>query len=200
MESLRGNELVLQLPNPKMTSIKSCHISFHTVYKCTKLNFSQPFSHSSAFIIFLPLWSNHPASGKKDNELVSLPKVPSLIGWPSVATCFQFLSFPSNSVMFICAQLNWGPSVFNQFSGFYAFSCILWPGVKSFDPIMRLLISRREAQMTGKRLPLGVRSNPFNIGVGAGRPLAFTSVIIIIVIVITNITKCSNFPICFNQG
>ena len=65
---------------------------------------------------------------------------------------------------------------------------------------MRLLISRREAQMTGKRLPLGVRSNPFNIGVGAGRPLAFTSVIIIVVIVITIITICSNFPICFNQG
>ena len=120
--------------------------------------------------------------------------------WLAVATCFQFLSFPSNSVMFICAPLNWGPSVLTNFQFFYAFSCIFWHGVKSFDPIMRLLISRREAQMTGKRLPLGVRSNPFNIGVGAGRPLAFTSVIIIIVIVITNITKCSNFPICFNQG
>ena len=118
-----------------------------------------------------------------------------------MATCFQFLSFPSNSVMFICARLNWGPSVFNQFSGYFMhFSCIFWPGVKSFDPIMRLLISRREAQMTGKRLPLGVRSNPFNIGVGAGRPLAFTSVVIIIVIVITIIKRCSNFPICFNQG
>ena len=65
---------------------------------------------------------------------------------------------------------------------------------------MRVLISRREAQMTGKRLPLGVRSNPFNIGVGAGRPLAFTSVIIVIVIVIAIIDKCSNFPVCFNQG
>ena len=116
MESLRGNELVHQLPNPKMTSIKSCHIPFHTVYKCaTFLSFVHIPLLSS---IFLPLWPNHPASGKKDDELVSLPKVPSLIGWPSVATCFQFLSFPSNSVMFICARLNWGPSLFNQFQFF----------------------------------------------------------------------------------
>ena len=195
---MRGNELVLQLPNPKINQILS-HLFSHSLQMHKTQLFSAFFTFL-CFHYFPPIMVNHPASGKKDNELVSLPKVPSLIGWPSVATCFQFLSFPSNSVMFICAQLNWGPSVFNQFSGFYAFSCILWPGVKSFDPIMRLLISRREAQMTGKRLPLGVRSNPFNIGVGAGRPLAFTSVVIIIVIVITIIKRCSNFPICFNQG
>ena len=120
---MRGNELVHQLPNPKMTSIKSCHIPFHTVYKCTKRNFSQLCSHSYVFIIFLPLWSNNPASGKKNDEFVSLAKALSLIGWPNLATWFQFLSFPSISlsVMFICARLNWEPSVYNQFSVLFAF-------------------------------------------------------------------------------
>ena len=118
---MRGNELVHQLPNPKMTSIKSCHIPFHTVYKCTKPNFSQLCSHSSVFKYFPPIMAKPSCFWKKDDELVSLPKVPSLIGWPSVATCFQFLSFPSNSVMFICARLNWGPSLFNQFQVFMHF-------------------------------------------------------------------------------
>ena len=140
---------------------------------------------------------------KKNDEFVSLAKALSLIGWPNLATCFQFLSFPSISlsVMFICARLNWEPSVYNQFAGFLClFLAFFWPFDKSFDPIMRVLISRREAQMTGKRLPLGVRSNPFNIGVGAGRPLAFTSVIIVIVIVITIITNVTIFRFVLTRG
>ena len=155
------------------------------------------------FHYFPPIMVKPSCFWKKNDEFVSLAKALSLIGWPNLATCFQFLSFPSISlsVMFICARLNWEPSVYNQISGFLCiFLAFFWPGDKSFDPIMRVLISRREAQMTGKRLPLGVRSNPFNIGVGAGRPLAFTSVIIVIVIVIAINTKCSNFPVCFNQG
>ena len=104
-----------------MTSIKSCHIPFHTVYKCTKRNFSQLCSHSSAFKYFPPIMAKPSCFWKKNDELLSLPKALSLIGWPNVAACF----------LFICARLNWGPSVFNQFSGFYAF--FFWSDNETFN-------------------------------------------------------------------